>query len=530
MSIEERSKRFTPKVSAAFCMARVWSGGQGGQCPLMPEKRGLCLFHAEKDEETGLSHGRVDGAIPEDKLLEFEAFTARSSISPATSRERSRSDRRAKTQETKTESKSKTKAKAAKAAKEAKEASAKAKAKDRARDDRSVRTDRPRCTARVWAGGEGGQCKATCEIEGGLCGRHQAEADQLGYPKHGFIHGEIPEAKYKEFKKEAATELTSLTGQEGMVNAQSASSTVWQHHRPASFVAAFQYLSPEKGKLRKAEAPEAWREWKEKVKHLVKQHQQARFCDFDCMRYSAGSGAAPDSEEERYLEASALLEASDQYARHSGCRFRRASFEDLTEEGSDPELQAAKAQAAPVVKEFLARLKDSPDQALLKDFNEAFDALWTESMRSSMVARCHQLDLWPPSPSPLGIAEDDVEYEADTTSLFAIAQRLYNHDCRRNASTMRRLSTASFLADFAYEAGIPTPDFFRSRSPVLDKFEQMADEYEEQMQFPPTRRSHSWWLPWNLIWDAGSWLYGIFSRALRPIVDAACTSRTKKLE
>ena len=29
----------------------------------MPEKRGLCLFHAEKDEETGLSHGRVDGAF-----------------------------------------------------------------------------------------------------------------------------------------------------------------------------------------------------------------------------------------------------------------------------------------------------------------------------------------------------------------------------------------------------------------------------------------------------------------------------------
>ena len=91
------------------------------------------------------------------------------------------------------------------------------------------------------------------------------------------------------------------------------------------------------------------------------------------------------------------------------------------------------------------------------------------------------------------------------------------------------MSTASFLADFAYEAGIPTPDFFKSRSPVLDKlhsrkketfnfpfavcfgflcmqasrdastrFEKMADEYEERMFSPATRRTHKWWLPWNL--------------------------------
>ncbi|CAE7680585.1 LIP [Symbiodinium sp. CCMP2592] len=259
-----------------------------------------------------------------------------------------------------------------------------------------------------------------------------------------------------------------------------------------------------------------------------------------------GLDAAPDSAEEHYLDFSAfpsvkeclgvwmilrtrLLVASDQYARHSGCRFRRASFED-PEEGSDPELKAAKAQAAPVVKEFLAKLEGSPDQVLMKDFNEAFNILWTESMRSSMVARCHQLDLWPPTPAPIGITDDDVDYEADTTCLFALAQRLYNHDSRHNASTKRRLSTASFLADFAYEAGIPTPDFFKSRSPVLDKFEKMADEYEERMFSPATRRTHMWWLPWNLIWDAGSWLLGMFSRALRPVVDAACTSRTKKLE
>ena len=72
----------------------------------MPATQGLCLYHAEKDEETGLSHGRVDGTqksswiifkaamnnipadqslrsssgkgtIPEAKLLEYEAAAAK---------------------------------------------------------------------------------------------------------------------------------------------------------------------------------------------------------------------------------------------------------------------------------------------------------------------------------------------------------------------------------------------------------------------------------------------------------------------
>ncbi|CAK9072350.1 unnamed protein product [Durusdinium trenchii] len=73
-TIEERSKRFTPKVNTSFCMARVWNGGLGGQCPLMPVSNsfGLCKTHAHRDAAEGLSHGRVDGPIPLEKLEEFE--------------------------------------------------------------------------------------------------------------------------------------------------------------------------------------------------------------------------------------------------------------------------------------------------------------------------------------------------------------------------------------------------------------------------------------------------------------------------
>ncbi len=45
---------------------KVWNGGQGGQCPMMPTVQGfgLCKTHAERHAAEGLAHGRVDGPIP----------------------------------------------------------------------------------------------------------------------------------------------------------------------------------------------------------------------------------------------------------------------------------------------------------------------------------------------------------------------------------------------------------------------------------------------------------------------------------
>ncbi|CAE7406128.1 unnamed protein product [Symbiodinium necroappetens] len=199
MSIEERSKRFTPRVSTAFCMARVWNGGQGGQCPLTPATRGLCQYHVDRDEEIGLNYGRVDGSIPEETLLAFEAAAGTSDTSPSKSKgqrqQRSRSGARERREASRQEMRARSKPKA--------RPKAKAEAKEPVKADRNVHGDRPRCTSRVWAGGQGGQCARHCEVEGGLCGLHAAEAAKLGCPKHGYIHGDIPEGKYMEFKREA---------------------------------------------------------------------------------------------------------------------------------------------------------------------------------------------------------------------------------------------------------------------------------------------------------------------------------------
>ncbi|CAJ1349857.1 unnamed protein product [Effrenium voratum] len=229
-------------------------------------------------------------------------------------------------------------------------------------------------------------------------------------------------------------------------------------------------------------------------------------------------------------ESPRLLAASGDYARCSGCRFRKASFSDLPE-GNEP-LEgrvAAKVKAAPLIKEFLEKVERHTDDALSEELNKAFNILWAESMRSSMAARCQQLELWPPCPPPPGIDDLDTDYAKDTTCLLAMAQRLYNQDRLRKESHTRRLSTASFLADFAFEAGLPTPPFFGCRDPAMEKFEALADDYELKSNVAPGR-PRVWWLPWNLIVDAGCFLIDMFSKVLRPLRDNYCTSRTKKLE
>ena len=68
-----RWKRFTPpSVDMSRCLARIWSGGRGGQCanPPLPGED-LCKRHAAKFGKDGC-HGKVTGEIPEKKLKEFE--------------------------------------------------------------------------------------------------------------------------------------------------------------------------------------------------------------------------------------------------------------------------------------------------------------------------------------------------------------------------------------------------------------------------------------------------------------------------
>lgn len=63
---------FTPaKISSTLCMARTWAKGSGGQCTKRPDAGAeYCSQHVKEDKWR--VHGRVDGPIPQQKLLEFE--------------------------------------------------------------------------------------------------------------------------------------------------------------------------------------------------------------------------------------------------------------------------------------------------------------------------------------------------------------------------------------------------------------------------------------------------------------------------
>jgi len=61
-----------------------------------------------------------------------------------------------------------------------------------------------RCAARVWAGGQGAQCRnRIAHNSDSFCGMHmrQAEGSASGEPSHGRFDGEIPEAKLLEFSR-----------------------------------------------------------------------------------------------------------------------------------------------------------------------------------------------------------------------------------------------------------------------------------------------------------------------------------------
>eukprot|EP00435_Cladocopium_sp_Y103_P040597 s254_g11.t1 len=208
-SIQERSARFTPKVNAGFCMARVWNGGQGGQCPMMPSASGfgLCKTHADRHAAEGLAHGRVDGTIPLEKLEEFEKRAEKNAMSPPTSpgsppaRSPSRTPRKAPPQ---TPPPRASRASPAPSGAPSAAPSPSSPAPSKRGPNAPLPEGIPRCEARVWAQGRGAQCTKPAEGDK-LCKQHLKDAAKHdGVPCHGFVTGEIPSAKLEEFKKIAA--------------------------------------------------------------------------------------------------------------------------------------------------------------------------------------------------------------------------------------------------------------------------------------------------------------------------------------
>ena len=72
----EEWRKFTPsdsEIDPTKCMARTWGAhGSGGQCGRLPEAGSrFCAMHTKKEGQRGW-HGAVDGAIPAQKLAEFQ--------------------------------------------------------------------------------------------------------------------------------------------------------------------------------------------------------------------------------------------------------------------------------------------------------------------------------------------------------------------------------------------------------------------------------------------------------------------------
>merc|ERR1719203_2770582 len=179
-----------------------------------------------------------------------------------------------------------------------------------------------------------------------------------------------------------------------------------------------------------------------------------------------------DSEAFRHFAG--LLDACQNYASFSGCRFRRGSFDSLplAEEADSPALSRscsnrarfdAKIHAAPTVVDFTERLC-AGEPALLEELDRAFRIIMVESVRNAMLGMFQALDMFPPNPAPEGIDTEDCSYEDVSAPLPVIAQRLYNDQERRVCDTsggpaklQRRAMTAAFIVDFAEAIDVALP-------------------------------------------------------------------------
>lgn len=204
-----------------------------------------------------------------------------------------------------------------------------------------------------------------------------------------------------------------------------------------------------------------------------------------------------------------LLQASQEYAGHTGFRFREGSFDGveglaaalagdekcsnaLAQDASAGSRLAAKLHAMPAVKSFADRLA-SKEPELLEELDKAFRIIVAESARNMMIATVKGLGLFPPSPTPAGISEEDCCYEDASASLPVIAQRLYNDSLRRQrdecGSTRRlhrRAMTAAFLVDFAYHAGVTLPEIPETYQTLLQEFALRNADFASQIADVPS--------------------------------------------
>lgn len=209
------------------------------------------------------------------------------------------------------------------------------------------------------------------------------------------------------------------------------------------------------------------------------------------MAVSSGSTPRP-LDVEAFVPFGPLLEACQEYADLTGCRFQHGAFKGIKGEalpadsGAESPLLAAKLKASAAVEEFTQRLQLG-DEHLLQCVEHAYNMVMSESVRNGIIATCREVGLWPPRPTPADVGKDDCTYQDTAASLPAIAQRAYNDELRRKHEEglqvlVRRASTASFLVDFAGEAGVSAPALSGSHQEMLEEFMTRVEEWAVQEQ------------------------------------------------
>lgn len=180
-----------------------------------------------------------------------------------------------------------------------------------------------------------------------------------------------------------------------------------------------------------------------------------------------------------------LLEACQDYAELSGCRFLKRDFQKQQLEGpvgaKPSAIQEAACKAAPTVEEFTQRVL-AREEALRECGECAHRLVMTESVRAGIIATCREVGMWPPQPKPSEVPDDDYSFQDTTAPLAVIAQRAFNDEMRRGQDALlqplsRRATTASFLVDFVTEAGLPPPTLSSQHYDMLEEFMSRVDEW-----------------------------------------------------
>jgi hypothetical protein len=168
-----------------------------------------------------------------------------------------------------------------------------------------------------------------------------------------------------------------------------------------------------------------------------------------------------------------LLKACEDYASLSGCRFQGRAFAHIEHTTEKTPIVDARSKAAPVVADFLARLR-AGDEGLSDSVTAAYQLVMDESVRNGMIATCRELQLW-----PANTPEVDRNYLDFSASLPTIAKRVYNEDVHRRKDPRwgRKATTASFLVDFAGEAGVVRPNLVEQSGGVLQEFLALVDRW-----------------------------------------------------